>query len=116
MLLGGGKCQRLSRSKSMEIEKILLHHKAIQMFRNFRFVGLRAVAAYGAVAAISTSVIAACEFDKKGFQPTLQSPDGKGRPLVLVGLGMRRKNLYVMEVDVYEVGFYVEPSVALPGE
>ena len=65
---------------------------------------------------MSTGVFAFCEFDEKGFQPTLAAPDNKTKPLVLAGVGMRRKNLYVMEVDVYKVGFYVEPSVALPGK
>jgi hypothetical protein len=104
----------MGHEEPQRLEKI--HKNTLNMFRNFRVTGLRAVAGYGAVAAMSTGVFATCEFDKKGFESTLPSPDGKGKPLVLAGLGMRRKNLYVMEVDVYKVGFYVEPSVALPGE
>ncbi len=85
--------------------------------RSFRInSGLKSAATFGAALSLATSVFATCEFDKKGFPSQLAAPDNAGKPLVLSGVGMRRKNLYVMEVDVYQVGFYVENDIALPGE
>ena len=48
-------------------------------------------------------------FDSKGFPSkvsvsTLNSPK---TPMALAATGMRRKNFYVAEVDVYQVGMYV---------
>ncbi len=88
------------------------------MFSKFARVSpsLRVAASFGAIAALGGLSIAACDFKYKSFSPTLNAPDGTSAPLILAGTGMRRKSLYIMEVDVYEVGFYVEKQTALPGE
>lgn len=60
----------------------------------------RAFAAAG-VAACTISAAACADFDKKGFDGSIKYNSGKdSSPLTLAGVGMRRKNLYIMEVDV----------------
>lgn len=48
-------------------------------------------------------------FDSKGLPATLVWYPNQTN-LSLVGVGMRRKNLYVTMVDVYKVGAYLSPS------
>ncbi len=68
----------------------------------------KAVGAGAITAAAGAFTFAACEFDKKGFPESLSFPGpSRTAPLTLSGVGMRRKNLYIMEVDVYLVGFYM---------
>ena len=88
------------------------------MFSRFTRIapGLRVVAKVGLAASFGAVSIATCDFDVKGFPKFLDPPDGKTAPLVLAGVGMRRKNLYIMEVDVYQVGFYLEKDYALSGK
>ncbi len=65
---------------------------------------------YASVAGLTAAsfTVAACDFDAKGFPSALTFPGPKKTtPLSLAGVGMRRKNLYIMEVDVYLVGFYM---------
>ena len=65
---------------------------------------------YASVAGLTAAsfTVAACDFDAKGFPRALTFPGPKKTtPLSLAGVGMRRKNLYIMEVDVYLVGFYM---------
>jgi hypothetical protein len=76
------------------------------MFAARRFRGAAALLSVG-------GSVAACHaklpFEAKGqaevFQPAGQF--GKSAPLKLAGAGMRKKNLYVVEVDVYVVGLYL---------
>ena len=50
-------------------------------------------------------------FDTKGFPSKLDVSINKNTSsLTLAGVGMRRKNLYVTMVDVYQVGLYLSPS------
>ena len=76
------------------------------MFAARRFRGAAALLSVG-------GSVAACHaklpFEAKGqsdvFQPAGQF--GKSPPLKLAAAGMRKKNLYVVEVDVYVVGLYL---------
>lgn len=48
-------------------------------------------------------------FDTKGHNTKLIPAVGKAKaPLTLSGIGMRKKNLYVVEVDVYMVSIYLD--------
>jgi len=44
---------------------------------------------------------ARCDFDSKGFPSILTLATNPNTSLMLAGVGMRRKNLWVVEVDVY---------------
>ena len=84
------------------------------MFRFSKALPLvRRAAGVGAVAATAAFTVAACDgFDAKGFETKITFPNSNA-PLSLAGVGMRRKNLYIMEVDVYLVGFYMgEEAIA----
>lgn len=48
-------------------------------------------------------------FDSKGLPTTLTPPGGSTSSLYLSGVGMRRKNLYITEVDVYLCGLNLSP-------
>ena len=50
-------------------------------------------------------------FDSKGLPAALVWESKTPTNLSLVGVGMRRKNLYVTMVDVYQVGAYLSPSM-----
>jgi hypothetical protein len=55
-----------------------------------------------AAIAVSATTVAVCDIDAKGFDSSLKfaSSGNQSTPLSLAGVGMRRKNLYIMEVDV----------------
>ena len=63
-----------------------------------------------AYAAAST----AAAIDSRGASTQLTAPGGM--PMSLAGVGMRRKNLYVMEVDVYLVSCYLNDSAMRAGK
>ena len=48
-------------------------------------------------------------FDSKGLPTSLTPPGGSTSSLYLSGVGMRRKNLYITEVDVYLCGLNLSP-------
>lgn len=56
----------------------------------------------------------AATMDTRGAATQLTSPGGT--PMSLAGVGMRRKNLYVMEVDVYMVSCYLNDSAMRAGK
>ncbi len=90
-----------------------------------RSMSLAAMAAAVAVSSSSTfaSPHASCDdksnstsvapFDTKGF-PMSYTPAKEffksPKPMILAGAGMRRKNLYIVEVDVYKTGFNLTAS------
>lgn len=64
-----------------------------------------------AVVASAAAATAGYAFDDKGL-PHKFAPSEKNVPLALAGVGMRRKNFYIVEVDVYITGLYLS-SIAL---
>lgn len=56
----------------------------------------------------------AAAMDTRGAESQLVAPGGM--PMSLAGVGMRRKNLYVMEVDVYLVSCYLNDSAMRAGK
>jgi hypothetical protein len=60
----------------------------------------------------------AAPFDNQGF-PIESIPlnvSKKAQPLYLLGVGMRRKNLYIVEVDIYKVGFCLSAEALKKGK
>lgn len=74
------------------------------MFRRLTKIGGVVAASGGGL----TLCAASYPFETRGSSTTLTPPSAlKSPPLSLAGVGMRRKNLYVVEVDVYLASLYL---------
>ena len=78
------------------------------MFRSISRLGF-----LGAISPLTAFAFAEWQFDTKGFETHQRDAGGVmkfEKPLVLTGVGMRKKNLYVVAVDVYMAAAFLSPS------